>query len=120
MAKRFLVLALLAAAGCSHGEREVRDAVTRANRARLLADAAVLQRRFSFVVPESQWPPSFRAFKPASVHADPEGVFIETHETFVESAGLFIRLDPAYAPPRSGDPAFTEIEPDLYWYYAPG
>lgn len=104
------------------GEGKVRDVVARADRAQLLADAAALQQKVGreLLVPEQAWPASFRPFEPKAVHVDPRGVFLETYSFFVVSAGLFIRLDRAYEPPPTGDPGFTEIEPDLYWYYAPG
>lgn len=117
------VAALALLVSCrDRGEGRVRETVARSDREQLIADARALQRRFSQydMIPEQEWPASFRAFAPKGVLVSPQGVHITTYEFFVATAGLFIRLDPAYEPPPHGDPGFTPIAPDLYWFYGGG
>lgn len=119
------LLLLVVFVGC-RGEREVRSHVASADRERLIADAAAIHRRyagrtrFDRDVPRPEWPASFAVFVPERVSVDRFGVYIQTHSMFVETAGLFIRVDPAYAPPAGGDPGFESIDGPFFWYYAPG
>lgn len=55
----------------------------------------------------------------AAIEPRAEGCSSE-HSRFVESAGVFVRHDRTFPPPRRGDPRFEELAPDIYWYYAPG
>lgn len=126
--QRALVIAVAALAllvSCI-GERRVRETVAPEvvvrHRAQSIADARALQRRFSHYdrVPQREWPASFRAFDPKRVSVAPHGVYVTTYEFFVAAGGLYIRLNPAYEPPARGDPGFTPLAPDLYWYYGGG
>ena len=71
-------------------------------------------------VPTTQYPESVRQIRPKRVWAKPEGLYIQTYESFVESAGIFVRHEPGYDPPRSGDPGFERVAAEIYWFYAPG
>jgi hypothetical protein len=71
-------------------------------------------------IPPSEQPRSVQQLKPKRVWAGTEGVFLETYDRYVESAGIFIRHDPAFVPPVSGDPGFEQIAPEIYWFFAPG
>jgi hypothetical protein len=118
-----LVVVLLT--GC-RGEGHVRSQLATADRARLLADARDVHARYSgrtrFArdVPRHAWPASFAMFRPERVWVDDFGVYLCTYEFFVEHAGLYVRTDSSYAPPRSGDPGFEPLGSEFFWYYAPG
>jgi hypothetical protein len=105
---------------------KVRSQLAAADRARLLADARdlyaryVIRSSFERDVPRHEWPASFGAFRPKRVWIDNFGVYLSTYEFFVEHAGLYIRTDPSYAAPHSGDPGFEPLGSDFFWYYAPG
>jgi hypothetical protein len=71
-------------------------------------------------IPVAAYPASIRQLQPKRVWASPQGVYVETYSFFVESAGIFVRHDPAYEPPISGDPGFEPLSSDVYWFYAPG
>lgn len=127
-ALRWVVIAGLLAvllAGC-RGEGEVRSQLTSADRARLLADARDLHARyarrgkFAREVPRNEWPASLAAFRPERVRVEDFGVYLCTYELFVEHAGLYIRTEPSYAPPPTGDPAFEPLGSEFFWYYSPG
>lgn len=58
--------------------------------------------------------------KPKAVSVDGVGVKIVTYRQFVEIAGIFVRHDPSYQPPTSGENEYKELAPNLYWFYWPG
>jgi hypothetical protein len=126
-AVRWIAVGLIAVllAAC-HGEGRVRSRLAAADRARLLADARdlharyVIRTKFARDVPRHAWPESFATFRPKRVWVDDFGVYICSYEFFVEHAGLYIRTDSSYAPPRSGDPGFRSLDSEFFWYYAPG
>jgi hypothetical protein len=116
-------LALAAFVACDHGRSEV-VAVAKPQAAFLVAETHSLwleyREQIAREVPASRYPPAVRALHPKHVSASKEGVYVETYTRYVESAGIFIRHDPAYEPPRSGDPGFELVAENVYWYFAPG
>ena len=120
----FIAVLTMFVVACGHGEQEVRARLAQTDHVQLLSEARTLQTKYyrqSFTdVPRADWPPTIAAFEPEYVHVDQRGVYVCTHEVFVESAGLFIRTDEAYLPPQSGDPGYKPLAVNLYWYYAPG
>lgn len=117
------VLALGALVACDHGRSKVVE-VAKPHAAALVAETRGLwlecRDRNISDIPASRYPPAVRALNPKHVHASKHGVFIETCARYVESAGIFIRHDSAYEPPRSGDPGFELVAENVYWYFAPG
>lgn len=71
-------------------------------------------------IPEARYPAAVRALHARHVRVTDEGIYIETYARYVESAGVFIRHDPSYVPPPTGDPGFEAIAENVYWYFAPG
>jgi len=71
-------------------------------------------------VPPSEYPASVKSLSPELVWATRDGINIVTYSAFVERAGIFIRHNPSFIPPETGDPGYSEIVPNVYWYYAPG
>ena len=118
------VLVMLAfVVGCDHGRSDVVPVAER-EAAAIVSETYNLwlthRDRLDHEIPPAQYPPSVRALQPKRVSADKHGIFIETYARYVESAGVFVRHDHAYEPPRSGDPGFESIAPNVYWYFAPG
>jgi hypothetical protein len=109
---------------CGHSEQEVRTRLAQIDHVRLVAEARTLQtkcnRQSIAAVPRVDRPSTIAAFEPEYAYVDQRGVYVCTHEVFVESAGLFIRTDEAFLPPQTGDPGYEPVGADLYWYYAPG
>ena len=66
------------------------------------------------------YPGSVLALKPSSVRVAPEGVYISIYSCFVTQEGIFIRHDPSFEPPQTGDPGFSSIDGNVYWFDAPG
>jgi hypothetical protein len=124
MAVRAVLLLLIFAFGVAcRGERTVRAQVEQSDRAKLEAAAVALRQQHGAKlgnVPRQLWPVEFLQFHPESIAVDEHGVYVCTNSRFVERGGVFIRTDPAYNPPSSGDPGFERIQGDVYWFFAPG
>jgi hypothetical protein len=119
--KAFVVLLLLLAlAGCDNG----RAKVTALLQPELASDALqiwVSHRSIARTrVPPSEYPPSVKALHPKGVYGSPEGLYITTYAFFVEESGIFVRFDPSFDPPETGDPGFAQLAPNIYWFDAPG
>lgn len=119
IARRSLIIFLLLAVACG-GKRATHESYAAANRATLLAEAAPLHAkygsRFGNDIPAAEWPPSFIPLEPKRVQADRHGIYIVTHQRFVESAGIFLRFDHAFMPPAGGDPRYEPIDLGVYWF----
>lgn len=118
-----VVCVCLLFSGC-RGEYRLRRTLARVQHEQLRRDAAAVYARFGGAgvceIPEASWPASFSPFRPRSVWIDQHGVYVCTQTRFVETAGLFVRVDPSFEPPRRGDPGFNRIEGDFFWFLAPG
>jgi hypothetical protein len=120
-ARLLTVIALTVLFLACHGKGRVRSRLDAADRTCLLTEARELHARYSGTdVPRSAWPPGIAALEPEAVSVDRYGVRVCTSTIFVESAGVFIRMDPSFDPPTRGDPKYEQLYPDFYWYYSPG
>ena len=73
------------------------------------------------IVPEPDWPQGVSAMGAKEVVVRPEGVYIKISEFFVQEQGVFI-LPPtsSFVPKRGGDPSYSIIKENLYWYEIKG
>lgn len=117
----FAILILLML-GCDSGESGAIK-YARANASGLIAETRLLWMNYKDTpgtIPESEHTIVVRGLNPKYVYVNANGVTIVTYQFFVERAGIFVRHKPSYIPPSVGDPGFTEVAPDVYWFFAPG
>lgn len=117
-----VALLLLVCVAC-RGERKARHFGEEHSRELEAQTQALWARHVTAGIDEvlaAEYPPAVKALRPERVYVTNAGVFITTYSFFVEHAGLFVRHDRSYELPAQGDPGFTPVAGEVFWYYAPG
>lgn len=71
--------------------------------------------------PDERWPGEFSELNPESVRIEKNGVYIVMHGFFVSESGVYIPangMKPDTA--NTEDPAYNEINDNVYWYEIKG
>jgi len=72
-------------------------------------------------VPESEWPPVVKRFRPKSVRVTPEGLYIVKERSGVQERGVFVHLTvSSFQLTPGGDPSYRLIRDRVYWYEIKG
>ena len=120
-----VTIAALALAGCSWSRnaqlrKSAIDTLGASNKTNLIADAVALWGRHTGAggfsdVPEPDWPPSFKAFKPVRVWRDSYGIYIITAKFVSKTAGVYITVTPGYTPKNAPNSSKERLSEGIYW-----
>jgi hypothetical protein len=131
--KRVLIflVAALAVAGCSVNmsscafsrnaqlRRTAIKALSQSDRASLVADANALWQQHAdsdaLDVPESDWPDSFRPFKPVRVFRYSQGIYIIMDKFVSHTAGVYIIVKPNFTPEGKSNSSYERLEEGIFW-----
>lgn len=125
LGRLLLISGLVILAGCGDPRRRAAEKTLReVGEANLRREAATLYKQL-FVAPPgryfepkpSQWPPTFRRFKPLQVRAYADGFCIAQSVKAGSEEGLYVVPLSMDSPPREGRHAeFKKISEGIYWY----
>ena len=121
-----LILALCAASlcGCADPRSKAEETLRAVGAGTLRKDAAVLYKQLFagrgtdfIVVRASQWPESFKRFKPVRVGAYPDGLSLALLVDADSESGLYaVPLHMDHAPSGAAGARFQKLADGIYWY----
>lgn len=117
-----LLIGVMTLSGCSCSRNaqlraDAMRVLNGSNKTQLTADATALWNQYldPSSVPETNWPPSFKAFKPVRISRDSYGIYIITAMFAGHTAGVYIVINPDFAPNNKTE----RISEGIYWSLTP-